>query len=272
MPGNSQSVPAIFINEETIGGGGGGPVAWASITGKPATFPPSSHTNAMEDITGLMTALAGKASLSHSHDIADVGLLQEELDSKAAVSHTHAIANVTGLQTALDGKAASSHTHSIANVTGLQAALDGKAAALSYAQVFATAETTISAATYADITGCSVTLAAGTWIIFAHVVTRQPNAIFQAFIAITDSTNTVIAESAVSRPASGTASLNSPIACNFQTVVTPTGSTTYKLRAARGLTTHTGSYVVMDGNGVNTTNHASNNTDKGTSIIAIKIA
>lgn len=31
---------------ETSGGvGGGGPVAWADITGKPATFPPSTHTH-----------------------------------------------------------------------------------------------------------------------------------------------------------------------------------------------------------------------------------
>ena len=50
------------------------------------------------DVTGLDTALAGKAPMSH----------------------THTIANVTGLDTALAGKAPMSHTHTIANVTGLQ--------------------------------------------------------------------------------------------------------------------------------------------------------
>lgn len=172
----------------------------------------------------------------------------------------------SNIQTQLDGK-----EPTITNGFGLTGTTT-KAVSLTTASAFATAETTISAATYADITGASITLAAGTWIIFGHVVARQPNAIIQVFVAITDGSNNVIAESAISRPASGTASLNSPISTSWQAIVTPASSTTYKLRGARGLTTHTGSWVAMDGNGVNTTNHASNNTDKGTSIIAIRIA
>jgi len=172
----------------------------------------------------------------------------------------------SAIQTQLDGKQAT-----LTNGYGISGTTT-KAIGLTTSSAYATAETTISAATYADITGASITLAAGTWIIFAHVIARQPNAIIQVFVAITDGSNAVIAESAASRPASGTASLNSPISCNFQAIVSPASSTTYKLRGARGLTTHTGSWVAMDGNGVNTTNHASNNTDKGTSIIAIRIA
>lgn len=105
---------ALDYIEENATGGGGGPSSWASITGKPSTFPPEAHTHAQGDITGLTAALAGKA---------DTG-------------HTHAIANVTGLQTALDGKqaagsyAAASHAHIIGDVTGLQTALDGKQEAL----------------------------------------------------------------------------------------------------------------------------------------------
>lgn len=72
---------------------------------------------------GVNVSLAG-----HTHTIANVTGLQTALDGKAASSHTHTIANVTGLQTALDGKAASAHGHAIADVTGLQTALDGKAA------------------------------------------------------------------------------------------------------------------------------------------------
>jgi hypothetical protein len=72
------------------------------------------------------------AAASHTHTIAQVTGLQTALDGKAASSHTHTIAQVTGLQTALDGKAASSHTHAIDEVTGLQAELDGKQAAGSY--------------------------------------------------------------------------------------------------------------------------------------------
>ena len=53
--------------------------------------------------------------------------LQSALNGKAATSHTHAVSDVTGLQNALDGKAASTHTHGMSDVTGLQEALDAKA-------------------------------------------------------------------------------------------------------------------------------------------------
>jgi hypothetical protein len=145
-------------------------------------------------------------------------------------------------------------------------------ASLTSASAFATAETTLSAATYADITGCSVALTAGTWLIFAHVVVSAVNAIIQFFGAITHSDNTVISESAMSRPASGTASLHSPVSCSWFAIVQPAGNVTYKLRGARGLTTHTGNVIVKDGTGFNTTNHATNNNDKATSIFALKIA
>lgn len=101
------------INGESILGsgnisvsGGSASTDWADITNKPSAFTPSAHTHVINDVTGLQTAL----------------------DGKAATSHTHSIANVTGLQTALDGKANTSHTHVIADVTGLQTALDGKQA------------------------------------------------------------------------------------------------------------------------------------------------
>lgn len=43
-----------------LAGAGGGPAAWADITGKPATFPPSTHGHEISDVTGLTDALAGK--------------------------------------------------------------------------------------------------------------------------------------------------------------------------------------------------------------------
>jgi hypothetical protein len=109
------------------GGGGGGSVAWVDVTGKPSTFPPSTHSHAIGDVTGLQTALDAKAAASHSHAIGDVTGLQTALDGKAATSHSHIIGDVTGLQTALDGKAATSHTHAIGDVTNLQTNLDAKA-------------------------------------------------------------------------------------------------------------------------------------------------
>ena len=64
------------------------------------------------------------AAADHNHAIADITGLQTALNGKAPSSHTHAIANITGLQTALNGKASSSHAHTISNITGLQAALN----------------------------------------------------------------------------------------------------------------------------------------------------
>lgn len=46
------------------GGGGGGSVAWTSITGKPSTFAPSAHSHVISDVTGLSTALGLKADAS----------------------------------------------------------------------------------------------------------------------------------------------------------------------------------------------------------------
>jgi hypothetical protein len=77
----------------------------------------ASHTHSISDVTGLQTALDGKASSSHAHSISDVTGLQTALDGKAASSHTHSISDVTGLQTALDGKASSSHTHAASDIT-----------------------------------------------------------------------------------------------------------------------------------------------------------
>jgi hypothetical protein len=105
--------------------------AWSDLSGVPTAFPPSAHGHSISDVTGLQTALDGKAPASHTHTIANVTGLQSALDGKAAVSHSHAIADVTGLQTALDGKAASSHTHTAAQVSGLAAiATSGSAADL----------------------------------------------------------------------------------------------------------------------------------------------
>ncbi|MED0799322.1 head fiber protein [Bacillus inaquosorum] len=39
-------------------------VKWADVTGKPSTFPPSSHTHTIANVTGLQTALDGKLTAS----------------------------------------------------------------------------------------------------------------------------------------------------------------------------------------------------------------
>jgi hypothetical protein len=63
------------------------PVAdWGDITNKPSTFTPSTHSHAISDVTGLQTALDGKAASSHSHAISDVTNLQTSLDAKLALA------------------------------------------------------------------------------------------------------------------------------------------------------------------------------------------
>jgi len=142
----------------------------------------------------------------------------------------------------------------------------------SYAVKFITDQTIISTATYTDITGASVTLAAGTWIIYANIISRNINVAVLVHGAITDNSNVVIAEASQGGASSGSATVGQFVNLNITGVVTPTTTTTYKLRAARGNTTITGSFTVMDGAGVGTTNNISDNSDKGTSIIALRIA
>lgn len=86
------------------------------------------HTHAQGDVTGLETALAGKAATNHTHTPASIGAAAaDHSHNYAAPSHTHEQSDVTGLATALAGKAAASHTHQQSEVSGLTDALAGKA-------------------------------------------------------------------------------------------------------------------------------------------------
>lgn len=131
---------------------------WDDITDKPTSFPPSAHTHATADVTGLDAALAGKASTASVASKADASALTqfetetvEALDdltdavalkanatdvttalaSKASTADLTtglaAKANATDVTSGLAGKANTVHTHAIADVTNLQSSLDGKA-------------------------------------------------------------------------------------------------------------------------------------------------
>lgn len=69
-----------------------------------------SGVHSIAGVTGLQTALDGKAATSHDHS----GTYESAgtVSTHAAGSNVHAIASVTGLQTALDGKASTAHNHS----------------------------------------------------------------------------------------------------------------------------------------------------------------
>jgi hypothetical protein len=100
---------------------------YADINHTHTEYATTVHTHAIGDVTGLQTALDGKADDLHTHAIADVTGLSTALDGKADDLHTHALGDVTGLSLELDGKADVNHGHAIADVTGLSLALDGKA-------------------------------------------------------------------------------------------------------------------------------------------------
>lgn len=116
------------------------------------------HGHEIADVSGLQSALDGKASSSHGTHVtysttapvmdgtasagsattvarsdhkhptdtsrasqADLDALEGVVAGKADTGHTHSISNITNLQTALDGKAPSSHNHTVANITDLTA-------------------------------------------------------------------------------------------------------------------------------------------------------
>lgn len=109
---------------------------WATLRGKPASFPPSSHTHPWSDITGKPTQFATDWSL-----IANVpasfpstwATVSGKPSTFTPSAHTHVKADITDFPTtwawaSLTGVPAtfqpSAHVHAIADITGLQAALD----------------------------------------------------------------------------------------------------------------------------------------------------
>lgn len=143
--------------------------SYDDLTDKPTSMSPTAHTHVQSDITGLATALSGKASTEHTHAQDDITGLADALAGKASSSHTHGAATTTAngmmsaadkakldgiatganktvvdsvmsatstnpvqnkvINSALSGKANSSHTHAQSAITGLTDALAGKAAA-----------------------------------------------------------------------------------------------------------------------------------------------
>jgi hypothetical protein len=146
------------------------------------------------------------------------------------------------------------------------------AVSLTTASAFATSTGAASTAAYADVPGCTFNLAAGTWMIFGQCFGAAANSAFLMHVAITDSSNTIVSEGSQYVAASGTASVNAWGCVVLHAIVSPGSTTQYKMRAARGNTTLTNTWTVQDGSGVGVTNNASDNTDKGSGIFAIRIA
>lgn len=118
LVGVSQSGYTITYKTVSTGGGGTVTVGWDDITGKPETYPPSTHSHNQSDITGLEDALNGKANTDLSNvnndvfkskaEAAGVGggaVSWDDVQNKPTTfppsSHSHAISDVTGLENEL---------------------------------------------------------------------------------------------------------------------------------------------------------------------------
>jgi len=96
-------------------------VAWADITGKPATFAPSAHTHAIADTTGLQAALDAKATIASPTFTGTVGGITKAMVGLGSVDNTaDASKPVSTAQAAADA-AVQAHAIQRANHTGTQA-------------------------------------------------------------------------------------------------------------------------------------------------------
>ena len=73
-------------------------VAWDSITGKPSSFNPSSHSHTISDISGLQSLLNAKANSNHSHSWNSI---TDKPQSFTPSSHTHQASDIADLHTIL---------------------------------------------------------------------------------------------------------------------------------------------------------------------------
>jgi hypothetical protein len=112
-------------------GGGGGSTAWADITGKPTTFPPSAHNQASTTISDSTTV--GRAVLTAADAAAGrtaIGAEASGAASTAVAAHVAAGDPHTQYLTTAEGNAAYAalgHTHAQSDITNLSTALSAKA-------------------------------------------------------------------------------------------------------------------------------------------------
>ncbi|AXT93337.1 phage tail protein [Moraxella catarrhalis] len=73
-------------------------VTWDSITGKPSSFNPSSHSHTISDISGLQSLLNAKANSNHSHSWNSI---TDKPQSFTPSSHVHQASDIADLHTIL---------------------------------------------------------------------------------------------------------------------------------------------------------------------------
>jgi hypothetical protein len=139
-------------------------VTWTTITGKPSTFPPSTHTHVVADVTGLQAALDGKQAAG----------------SYAAAVHTHTASQVTGLATVAT-------TGAYSDLTGLPTIPSAYSLPTATASVLGG----IKIGSGLTIDGSGVVTAAGTYTLPAATVSALGGVIVGTGLAVTSGTVSV---------------------------------------------------------------------------------
>ena len=106
------------------GGGVGGSVAWADITGKPATFAPSAHTHTASAITDFDAAVDARIALTPPSS-PSWSTITGKPSTFAPSAHTHVTGDITGLAAYVDDRIALAGSGS-GNVAGAASATDGE--------------------------------------------------------------------------------------------------------------------------------------------------
>lgn len=125
--------------------------SYTDLTDKPTSVTPTAHTHAQSDVTGLATALSGKADTGHTHSAASTtanGFMSKEdktklngiatgankttVDTALSASSTNPVQNKV-INTALAGKSNTNHNHNSAYIAkSLQMTADDGDVAVSW--------------------------------------------------------------------------------------------------------------------------------------------
>ena len=229
MIGNKADKPKGINNEKlseavsSLGLTGGG-ASWASITGKPLVFAPDTHTHNISDVSGLTVALAGKAASTHSHSPSDItqdasNRFVTDTEKSTWNAKQAALVSGTNIKTINSSSILGSGNIVVAaTLTTLSSKL---------------ANNVNMASTNTWYTGASVSLTAGTWIVFGTVTLNRSTTTAQQYQArIFD--GTTAHASGQQYQASVT---NAPIVITLHAIIVLTGSATVSIQAASSTST-----------------------------------
>jgi hypothetical protein len=185
-----------------------GAIAWADITGKPATFAPSAHSHAIADTTGLQAALDAKATIASptftgtvsgiTKAMVGLGSVDNTADASKPVSTAQAAADAAVQAHAIQ-RANHTGTQAVGTITGLAnvatsgayADLSGAPAGYSLPTATASVLGGVKIGSGLSIDGAGVVTAAGTYTLPAATVSTLGGVIVGAGLAVTSGTISV---------------------------------------------------------------------------------